>query len=400
MNILAIAFIALFILFLWLRIDYKLGRKNILNRSKRKEFPLRKSNFSFFIDGGNLFDDLFNEIRNAREHVHISFYIVKNDEFSSEFLSLLMKKAQEGIQVRLLLDWVGSFRVSRKKIRALRDSGVDFSFSHKPKFPFLFYSLNKRNHRKITVIDGKIGYIGGFNIGKEYLGHDPNLGAWRDYHLKATGEGVNDMQSQFLSDWEDATSVHLHSNQEYFPRLTEGKFVHRFVPTDGAFLKARFIDLIQQAKTQIMIGTPYFIPGKEIRDELIAAANRGINVEIMVPMKSDHPLVKEAAFPYFKPLIQAGCQVRQFYYGFYHAKIIVIDDVICDIGTANFDKRSLYINHEFNCFIYDKPFITLVKKNLRQEMSQAEELTLDFLRNRSIVEKVKTTIATLISHFL
>lgn len=230
-------FFSFLFLFIWAIVDFKLGRHFHLKHVKQQNFPLRKSNISLFTTGQKLFDDLFEQIEQASKHVHILLYIVKDDNISHDFLLLLVSKAKQGVEVRLLLDQIGSNKLSKKMIQLLKKSGVKFSFSHVPRFPFYFYSLNARNHRKITVIDGEIGYIGGFNIGKEYLGQDPKTGAWRDYHLKIQGEGVQDLQTQFAHDWNEATKEDICRNTFYFPPLQKGDILHKFIPTNGAFLR-------------------------------------------------------------------------------------------------------------------------------------------------------------------
>ncbi|QOR66548.1 cardiolipin synthase [Cytobacillus suaedae] len=399
MNVIATVFAVLMILFLWLRIDYKLGRKNHLSIVNKREFPTRKSNIKLFTEGNSLFTDLFNEIENAKEHIHILFYIVKDDDISREFLTRLKKKAQEGVEVRLLVDWVGN-KISKDMKGKLKKSGVQVFQCHIPKFPYLFYSLNARNHRKVSIIDGKVGYLGGYNVGKEYLGNDPKFGFWRDYHLKIEGEGVQDLQKQFLYDWKDTTNIDLIHHPEYFPPSIEGQSLMKLVPTDGAYLQSHFLDLLNSAKKEIKIGSPYFIPGSKLSNALLYALKRGVKVTILLPKKADHLFVKEAAYPYFQPLLNAGARIYMYEKGFYHAKVFIIDDVICDIGTANFDKRSLYLNHEINCYIYDKTVIQDVKGQFNEELAFSTELTIERYENRSIFHKWKESFSTLISAFL
>jgi cardiolipin synthase A/B len=387
------------ILLAWVFLDYKLGRFFHLKKVRKREFPMRNSHLTFFNTGQTLYNDLFAEIQEAKQHIHILFYIVKDDKISHTFLNLLKSKAQEGVEVRLLVDRIGS-AIKRKTIRELRENGVMFHYAHIPKFPFIFYSINERNHRKITIIDGRTGYIGGFNIGKEYLGQDPKLGDWRDFHLKIEGEGVQDLQKQFLNDWYDETKEKLFDSPTYYPPLEKGDILHKFIPTDGAYLRHAFLHLIQNAKEELIIGSPYFVPGAELSKELINAVNRGVDVTIIVPMNADHPFVKEASFPYFKPLIQAGCTIYRYYYGFFHAKVIVMDRRICDIGTANFDNRSLNLNHEINCFIYDRDFIKKVRESLLKDFEMADKLTIEELDKRSLVQRGKEIISTLISRLL
>ncbi|KAA0546183.1 cardiolipin synthase [Bacillus sp. BGMRC 2118] len=393
-------FLVLFIIFLWMIIDYRLGRFFHIKRMKKRSYPTRKSDISLFITGQKLYDDLFHEIKKAKKHIHILFYIVKDDKISHTFLELLMEKAKQGVEVRLLLDRIGSMNITKATIKRLRESDVHFSFCHVPKPPFLIYSINERNHRKIAVIDGKIGYVGGFNIGKEYIGQDPKLGDWRDYHLRLAGEGVQDLQMQFLKDWKKATKENVFDNESYFPPHLPGKHSHKIVPTHGTYLQDVFMELIRGAKSEIIIGTPYFIPSRKLFNEILQAAKRGVQVHIIVPMRADHLFVKEAAIPYFKPLLQANCNVYRYYYGFFHAKVVVVDGEICDIGTANFDKRSLFLNHEINCIITDRLFIDDVRKSLLRDMDFSEEVTIEFLENRSLLQRAKEVFSTLISKLL
>ncbi|MGE6615147.1 cardiolipin synthase [Bacillus mycoides] len=385
---------------LWITIDLSYGRIVHLKRVRSRSFPLRQSDFRLYTYGNDLYDALFTDIKQAKHHVHVLFFIVKNDDISRTFLKLLIDKAQEGIEVRLLLDRFGSHYLSKEAIYSLQKHGVSFSFCHKVKFPFPFFSANQRNHRKITVIDGKIGYIGGFNIGEEYLGHNQRLGLWRDYHLRLTGEGIQDLQKQFLHDWLDDTDQNLLDSSLYFPIQQPGTILHRFIPTDGAYLQNTFLHLIESAKKELFIGTPYFIPGKKIMNALLKARKRGVQITILVPQKADHALVREAKFPYCRKLIQAGCNIYAFQQGFFHAKIIIVDDHTCDIGTANFDMRSIYINHEINCLLYDKHFIQEVKRKFEEDLERSLLLSFEDVNPLSIIDRGKEWIGTLLAFFL
>lgn len=385
---------------LWITIDLSYGRIVHLKRVRSRSFPLRQSDFRLYTYGNDLYDALFTDIKQAKHHVHVLFFIVKNDDISRTFLKLLIDKAQEGIEVRLLLDRFGSHYLSKEAIYSLQKHGVSFSFCHKVKFPFPFFSANQRNHRKITVIDGKIGYIGGFNIGEEYLGHNQRLGLWRDYHLRLTGEGIQDLQKQFSHDWLDDTDQNLLDSSLYFPMQQPGTILHRFIPTDGAYLQNTFLHLIESAKKELFIGTPYFIPGKKIMNALLKARKRGVQITILVPQKADHALVREAKFPYCRKLIQAGCDIYAFQQGFFHAKIIIVDDHTCDIGTANFDMRSIYINHEINCLLYDKHFIQEVKRKFEEDLERSLLLSFEDVNPLSIIDRGKEWIGTILAFFL
>lgn len=388
------------IVLLLLRLDYSLGRKSHLKKQVDEEFPLRNSDVALYATGNSLFSELFSDIENATEHIHIQFYILKDDDFSKDFVALLKKKSEQGVNVRLLLDWVGAHAVTKEMEKDLTRSGVSFAYSNKPNFPYLFYKLNERNHRKISVIDGKTGYIGGFNVGKEYLGEDPKFGFWRDYHLKLHGEGVADLQTQFLEDWYDATKEAVANRSTYFPPLPKGKSQTRFISTNGAHLEDDFVGMIKQAEKEIIIGSPYFVLSDQLKQELIAAAKRNVKIRVLLPKKPDHPFVKEAAIPFIDELSKVGIQFNMYTRGFYHAKVICIDDTLCDIGTANFDKRSLYSNYEINCYIHDKDVIKEVKKVVEEDFTTSNELTRDRINELKSEKKFKIKFATLISFFL
>lgn len=394
MTILALVLL----LIVWLRIDFALGLKKQRKEAKRYVQNMRTGQCEMLTTGHDLFKKLIDDIHNAQKHIHILFYIFRDDHIGMHVIEALKEKAKEGVKVRLLVDRVGC-HISKKVRTELKKAGVSFAHSHPPKFPYYFFTLNRRNHRKITVIDGHVGYIGGYNVGDEYLGRDPKFGDWRDIHLRIVGDGCQDLQGQFLQDWIVATREKIDVT-EYYPPLLKGPHKLQIVPFDGAFLEESFIKFIKDAKNSIYIGTPYFIPGKEIQTALIDAAKRGVDVKLIVPKLGDHPLVKEAAFPYFQPLLDAGCEIYRYYRGFYHAKTIVIDEELCDIGTANIDRRSFHINHEINCLIYNREFIKDVIAVMKFDISISERLTLEQLQKRSFYHKSKEKIATVLGPLL
>ncbi|MGZ0087374.1 cardiolipin synthase [Caldibacillus thermoamylovorans] len=400
MAVIAVIASFIVILFALIYLDDKLGQLVFQNRRKNVVYPQRRSDLSLFVNGNHLFSDYFAELGRARDHIHILFYIIKNDEMTAPFFQLLKKKAAEGVKVRVLVDWVGGLGLPRALVRSLAKSGVEFACARPPRFPFLIYRLNRRNHRKITVIDGRVGYIGGFNIGREYSGKDTNFGEWRDYHIKMNGEGVCDLQKQFLHDWEEATGQTVLDNSRYFPALPAGAVRHQLIATDGSALEEQYIEAIRRAKKEIMIGSPYFIPSRPLFHELIKALERGVRVTVLVPLKADHLFVREAAYPYFAQLLEAGAHVYRFYQGFYHAKTLIIDDEWCDIGTANFDRRSLFFNSEINCYVFDRAFTHLVKQAFKRDLTRSEPLTLAVLERRSLLDRGKQSISQLISAWL
>lgn len=392
--------IILFFIIIWCMLDLNFGRLRQKKQVKKREYPFRTGEMNLFTTGPKLFSQYFTEIEKAQSSVNIIFYIVKNDQISKKFFSLLEKKAKDGIKVRLLIDWLGSHRVGRKNIKKARAAGVEIALANRPRLPFLFFSLQKRNHRKISVIDGKIGYLGGYNIGKEYIHLDPILTPWRDYHLRVTGEGVSDLQNEFFLDWVHAGKKDVQKDMFDFPTLPIGSIKHTFIPSEGAFLEEQLIQLFTQAKESIYIGTPYFIPTKKLQCSLLSALKRNISIKILVPKKSDHILVKEASYRYLRALMAEGAEVYEYINGFFHAKIIIIDEEICDIGTANFDRRSMLLNHEINCIIYQKEYTKQIVSAFSYDLEHSQRLNEQALQNLHWVTKSKELITRLIENFL
>jgi cardiolipin synthase A/B len=391
--------ILLFII-LWLVLDFRLGRRKHLSAVKKNESPILKGDFDIFPHGKELFADYFQELKKAKKHIHVLFYILKDDAISHEFLHILEEKVAEGIEVRLLLDRIGSYKVKKSIVQALREKGIQFAFSNQIRFPYPFYSSQVRNHRKITIIDGVIGYLGGFNIGKEYIDLDPKLSPWRDYHLKITGESVSFLQEMFFQDWKKHYDVDL-QNPSYFPEQPQkGMISHQFLATEGCFIEESFIKLINKATKVITIGTPYFIPSQKIFHELIDAVRRGVKLHVIVPYTADHILVQEASYRYIRRLLKEGAKIFQFKNGFYHAKTFIVDNEICDIGTANFDKRSLFLNKEINCYFYSPEFTKRLMDIIQKDIQDSRPLVLEDLTKPNFFRSVKEGIAGVVSFFL
>ncbi|OEH93235.1 cardiolipin synthase [Bacillus solimangrovi] len=393
--------LTILILFIvYLTVDFYFGKRQLHRSIIKRSYPKRMMDWELFGNGHDLYDRLFQDIQSATQHIHIQFFIIKKDRISEQFLQLLMKKAAEGVTVRLLLDRIGGFRVSKNKIKQLREAGILFEHANKPRLPFLFFSIQHRNHRKVTIIDGEIGYFGGFNIGEEYLGNNPRLGFWRDFHLRITGESVRILQSEFLFDWQRETRTEVNSNELYPTALQNGTTGSTFMPSDGVGIESFLLQFINSAEKEIVIASPYYIPGKKINESLIEAANRGIQITLLVPLKADHPLVRAAAFPYFKLLLNCGVKIYRYDYGFYHGKCIIIDQRICDFGTANFDKRSFFINNELNCLIEDRIFINDILTEIHHDIIHAKPLTIEEYKARPLQQRPIEVLSSLLSGLL
>lgn len=396
--LLIIGVLIILVSLVWL--NYSIGYKKHIKKEGVIKYPRRSANLTLFTDGNELYERYFNDLRLAKKSVEIQFYRVNDDAISTTFFNLLQEKAQEGVQVRILLDWYGSSKVKDKAITHLKEAGVKIAFSHKPRLPFLVFTALTHNHRKITVIDGTIGYIGGFNIGEECRGNDPKLGYWRDYHLLVEGKGVDDLRNRFCRDW----NTYAKEKMPFIPipqaHEVDGEVELHFESTNGTHLQDTFLSLVKMAKKELLICSPYFIPGKELTDELIKAINRGVEVKVLVPFKGDYILVSEAAFRYFGKLLPHGCKIYRFYQGFCHSKVIVVDNELCDIGSGNFNKRSFYLNDEINAFIHTPSFINMVKETIYEDIRRSEQLTFERYQNRTFLHKSKEQIANAISLFL
>ncbi|SDI61096.1 cardiolipin synthase [Alteribacillus bidgolensis] len=390
---------ALLLVTLYIWLDFFLGKRKYLHQQNAVFYPSRKGQVQWIDTGKVFFETMFEDIQHAKSHVHVLFYIFRNDSIGSQFIDLLIQKASEGVEINFLVDRVGS-GLNRKGRQKLKKAGVTFAYAKTPSFPFFFFTLNRRNHRKITVIDGKIGYTGGFNVGDEYLGRDPKLGLWRDFHLRFYGEGVQDLQSQFLEDWKQATRNPYKKEESYFPPLEKGSHTFHFFATEGHGLDTFFLEGIKKAKNYIYIASPYYVPSIELQSALLDALKRGVEVCIILPEKRDHPLVKEASISYLEDLIKGGASIFHFQQGFFHAKAVLIDDKFCDVGSANFDKRSFFLNSEMNTMLSSPSNMSSVKNRLEKDMSQSTILHLDELQYRPFKTRVREKIAGIVEPLL
>ncbi|CAN2251068.1 minor cardiolipin synthetase (phospholipase D family) [Bacillus subtilis] len=399
MKIFFVILIIVIILLAFILLDIFMGRAIYKKNAYEPVFSKKKSDIELIHCGADLVERMMEDIRQAVSSVHVMFFIMKNDEVSHNMFTLLKAKAQAGVSVYLLLDWSGSQKIKKPALKTMKNAGVQVHFLNKPRFLFFFFHMQKRNHRKIAVIDGKIGYIGGFNIGEEYLGKKAKFGNWEDYHLRMKGEGVRDLQTLFTDDLKRNTgSAEL--SPDVWPELPQGNISHKIYATDGYSLEKTYVANIAQAKERITICTPYYIPTKSLQQALVKARKNGVAVTIIVPMKSDHPLVREAAYTYYSELLDAGCLIYRFYQGFYHVKALIIDDHFSIIGTANFDQRSFFLNEEVNVEIDDKAFTKEVYATIEEDIKRSELLTKENFKKRTFRQRPAEWLGRAISYFL
>lgn len=359
-----------------------------------------------FIDGKEKFKALIEDMEQARDHIHLQYYIYKHDELGQRIARTLIRKAKEGVEVRVLYDDLGSRTLSRKYVRRLKEAGVKIVPFSPAKTSAIKVNLeiNYRNHRKLGIIDGKIGYIGGFNVGDEYLGKYKRFGYWRDTHLRIQGHAVQSMQTRFILDWNHASTDQLQYERRLFDVHSAGETGIQIVSSgpdsEWEQIKNGYIKMILSAKEYIYIQTPYFIPDESLLDALRIAALSGTKIKLMIPNKPDHPFVYWATLSYCGDLLRAGAEVYIYQNGFLHAKTIVVDGKISSVGTANIDVRSFRLNFEVNAFIYDERIAQKLTNSFNDDIRLSKELTRKEYNQRPLKIRMKESISRLLSPLL
>ncbi len=360
-----------------------------------------------FTDGNEKFNALVEDMKQAREFIHIQYYIIKNDVLFQRISEVLIQKAREGVEIRILCDGMGGRFVSKRCWKKLHDCGIHMAVFFPPLLGPLNLRINYRNHRKIVVIDGLIGYVGGFNIGKEYIGLDDKFGYWRDTHLRMEGACVSDLQMRFILDWNYAARSNLLNEEERYFRLPEEKLgssqiqiISSGPDSNLQNVRNNYLRLINKAEKSIYIQTPYFIPDEAIYSALIVAAWSGVEVNIMIPCKPDHPFVYWATYSYIGDLVMAGARCYTYNNGFLHAKGLIVDEQVLCYGTANMDIRSFKLNFEVNAVVYDEREAEKMVEEFRKDLQVCTWITKDLYVSRGILIRFKEQICRLLSPLL
>ncbi|WP_153732283.1 cardiolipin synthase [Sporosarcina obsidiansis] len=359
-----------------------------------------------FTDGNDKFESLLEDLEHAKDHIHIQYYIFRLDGIGQRIVDILIRKAKAGVKVRMLFDDIGSRGLHVKHFQELTNSGGEVAAFFPATLPLINPRLNYRNHRKLVIIDGRVGYIGGFNVGDEYLGLSKKFGYWRDTHLRMEGSAVHPLQTRFILDWNQAfTKTHIQYDERFFPAIPRKGTVGVQIVSSGPDsqwenIKDGYLKMIFVAKDYIYIQTPYFIPDTSVLDALRIACLSGVDVRIMIPNKPDHMFVYWATYSNVGILLKAGAKVYIYENGFIHAKQIVVDDQVSTVGTANIDVRSFRLNFEVNAFIYDREKSHELAEKFEQDIQYSTELTYEMYVNRPRLIKVKESISRLLSPIL
>ncbi len=356
-------------------------------------------------NGKQKFESLFANIQLAKKHIHLEYYIIEDDILGNQLRTLLIEKAKEGVEVRLIYDDVGCWSLPNTYLDSLAEAGVQLHCFMRVRLPQFTSKVNYRNHRKIAVIDGEIAFVGGINIADRYIHGTPYIGEWRDTHLKLIGGAATMLQVQFMADWYFVSKEILSINTYFKPltNKTDGKFVQILSggpDSDWDTINQFYFTAITSARDHIYIATPYLIPTSEIAVALKIAALSKIDVRILLPETSDATIPKWSTFSYIDELLEAGVGIYLYQPGFVHSKLIMVDSKFASIGTANFDFRSLETNFEINAVIYDEEITMELEQQFMEDTSKSIQLNYADWENRSKANKIKESLSRIFSPLL
>lgn len=373
--------------------------------SHLSESPVTGCNETHVLTNGEqAFPDMLQAMENARHHIHIEFYIFRNDEIGVRFQQVLMSKARAGIKVRFIVDGLGSYYLPGSFVRACREAGVEFYFFLPPLIATLDRRVNYRNHRKILVVDGVVGFIGGINVGNDYLGLYPKMGFWRDTHLRIEGDGVYFLQNTFLSDWKLASGERIIDKSLFPPHQCRGKEQMQVLASgpdqDWDAIQEMCFSALAVAKSRIWLTTPYFIPDPGIYEALKTAAVSGVDVRIIIPFKSDVRLVHLASLSYVDELLKAGVKFYQYDKGFMHAKVMIVDELLASIGTANLDMRSFFYNFELTAVLFSDEAIQRLARDFAEDLQHSRLIDYEQFSKRPRLHKAAEMLSRMLSPLL
>ncbi|MCW5588711.1 MAG: cardiolipin synthase [Legionellales bacterium] len=354
------------------------------------------------INGQEIFDAMLAKIRDATTYICLQTYIFRPDVVGNQFKNILMQKARNGVRVYFLYDEIGCYFLKDRYLQEMRDAGIQVSAFQTTRGHGNRFQINFRNHRKILIIDGEYGFLGGINYGKEYLGLDPKIGNWRDTHLLIQGPAVQCLQITFAKDWYWAT--HQFVNLNWQVKKTPNNQPCLILPTGPAdhiaSASLMLLDLITKAKHKVWIASPYFVPDVSILQALELAVLRGVDVRILLPSRYDRLFVYLCSISFYPELAKSGIQLYRYENCFLHQKVLLIDDELAGVGTLNLDNRSLYINFEITALSTDAQFVAKVAQMLTEDFTKSYRVNLNSYEEHSLWFKILVKFAGLFSPIL
>ncbi len=375
----------------------------LLNNSKA--LLTRFNRIQVLHNGEETFQALFQALEDARKFIHLEYYIIAEGRLTARLKDILLRKAREGVEIRIIYDDVGSWSLSKEFIREVRKAGIQIYPFLPVRFHHFANKANYRNHRKIAVIDGKTGFVGGLNIADRYVDGLPNIGIWRDTHLKVEGEAVTSLQVVFLIDWYFVRQELLLNKNEYLPYIQADS--HVLVQTvasgpdsDWASIQQTYFTLINMAKRYVFISTPYFMPGETTLNSLKTAAMSGVDVRLLLPHKSDSRLTHWCTRSYVQELLEAGVKIYWYRKGINHCKVIIVDGQVASVGTANMDLRSFEQNFEVSLIIYDREVVKELATDFIKDLQESTNEAIQKWKFRSKKEQLYESVARLFAPLL
>lgn len=372
-------------------------------RKVNNALPFEANDWTVYRDGYSMLHSLLVAIASAKHHIHLEFYIFEDDAVGRLVRDALIDKAHEGVEVRVLYDDVGCWKVSHLFYDVMREAGIEVRSFLKVRFPRFTSKVNFRNHRKVVVVDGCVGFVGGMNLAERYLKGVP-WGIWRDTMMKLEGKAVYGLQTAFLTDWY-ATDHSLLTSSTYFPEMeVRGNVLAQIVTSDPI---GKWRDIMQglllaisSSRKYFYVQTPYLLPTEPVMLALKTIALAGVDVRVMVPMKGDNKLIHWGTMSYWEELMEAGVKIYGYNKGFLHSKLWVCDDQFFSIGSTNMDFRSFEHNFEVNAFVYDSDAAMEMKQLFLSDQKDAELISLKEWRMRPWSRKMMESIIRLFSPLL
>ena len=360
------------------------------------------NDIQLYFTGKEFFSNLKKEIANAKKFINMEYFIFQFDGIGKEIADLLIKKANEGVEVNLIIDGVNLANFKLK--RYFKNTGVNLYLFFRTYIPLFNVRINYRDHRKVTIIDNRVAFVGGMNIGDEYLGKG-KIGYWRDTSVKIYGDIVSSFEKEFYFSLSIVKNKYLRDEKisnEISLKYEEDDNVYMQVISSGPnyefpAIRDNYIKLIQEARKSVFIQTPYFVPDDLLLDTLKSAVLSGIDVKIMIPNKADHPFIYWINQYYVGELLRLGANIYRYENGFIHSKTILVDEEVVSVGTCNFDYRSFYLNFEINLNIYNKEIANSFKTQYYKDIAISKKLTFNDFKRRSIFTKVKESVCRLLS---
>lgn len=377
-----------------------------INLNASRAFITDNNAVTAFTDGRKIFEALLSDIDRAQRNIEIEYYIVKSDGLGQEVIRHLIRAARRGVHVRFLTDGIGCRKLTNESFRQMHQAGIETAIFFPSLIRFVNFRLNYRNHRKLCSIDDTIAYIGGFNIGDEYIGKDPKFGYWRDTHLRIEGDAVGNIKLRFTQDWCYASGQNIQDQSDF---TYKGRPVIGHIPcqmiasgpdTRLHNIQLAMVKMIASAKHRVDIQTPYFIPTAPLIDAIIMAIQVGVEVNLMIPSKRDHPIVFPATLSYAGQMMKEGAHIYAYTGGFLHSKMLLVDDACCMVGSANMDERSFYLNFEASEIVYSKKITEDLRRAFEEDIENSVYLTPEVYAQRPLTLKIAEPVCRLFGPIL